>query len=84
MLREEGLLNTHFTSWNRGKVGIKTGKHKIKMNEKRHFGHEGFLLLDAHCFWFHTKAYRRAAPPGQIKTCLNFSKARETPAISRN
>lgn len=81
MLGEEGLLNTHLT---RGKVGIKTGKHKIKMNENRHFGREGFLVLDANCFWFHTKAWKTAAPPGQVKTCLNFRKAKETPTISRN
>ena len=84
MLGEEGLLNTHFTRWNRGKVGIKTGKRKIKRNENRHFGCEGFLLLDANCFWFHTKACMRAAPPAQIKTCLNFRKARETPTIATN
>lgn len=84
MLGEEELLNTHFTSWSRGNTGIKTGKRKIKMTETRHFGHEGFLIWDANCFWFHTKACKTAAPPGQIKTCLNLRTAKETPTISRN
>jgi len=84
MLGEEGLLNTPFTSWNRGKVGIKTGRHKTEMNESRHFGCEGFLPLYANCFLFHTKACKTAAPPGRIKTYLNFAKPGETPTIFRN
>lgn len=77
MLGEGGLLNTFHhqeqrQSWNQGRYRWKWMKTGIWTWRLSGFGCK--LILVSHS----------AAPPGQIKTYLNFRKAKEIRTVSRN